>query len=303
LRWVLVGKPRSIAESKDLRDSLEVLLPKARLDLFAQGSGVDLRTVPEGLIAGFDYSTLYLAKLATQSGVNASKQFEERLVSGAVQRKPHPRIYVMSGVVGRTPETLVSVDDRMIAVAVGDPTPARVVEAFARGRLKNSKPALKGSALSTLPELMSEHLAVFYAPGPFADDWQHAAGGVLNSALALAIAVRPSGPGKLRATLLISGDWGTSGQDAGARLIEAWNRLAQSSTGKLFGLDDESARANDVTPLRPELRVAPELLTLTVEFDLAPVVRGLRAAVVADVWEILELPKRPDGVKNGQPQP
>src|SRR5690606_8986296 len=45
LRWMVLGKPRAVAQHPSFRDSLGLLFPQARLLAFAQGAGVDLREI------------------------------------------------------------------------------------------------------------------------------------------------------------------------------------------------------------------------------------------------------------------
>jgi hypothetical protein len=280
LRWMVVGRPAELANDKELSGALSPLLPAQRLDEYAKASGVDLRSLPEGLIAGFDFSTLYLAQ--TEHTTAVAKRLEARLVSGLAVRQPHPSVRVVSGIVGRTPETLVTVDGRMFALAVGDPTPARVVEAFARRKLERSPSALDGSALRTLPRTLESAPVRFYAPGPFPDDWARGAHGIVGVAFAVGIAARPLRGGRIELTLAVSGDFeGTS--DGVARLTASWNDLASSSTGRLLGLHRPA--------VEPVVRDENGVLLLRVGLDLAPMIAGLRAAVIADVWEILNLSK------------
>jgi len=104
---MVVGRPAEIVQNAELSRALAPLLPASRLDAYAKASGVDLRTLPEALIAGFDFSTLYLAKTPDTAAVR--RRFEARLVSGLAVAEPHPLVRVVTGVVGRTPEALVTV--------------------------------------------------------------------------------------------------------------------------------------------------------------------------------------------------
>jgi hypothetical protein len=191
----------------------------------------------------------------------------------------------ITGVIGQTPETLLTAEDRVLAVAVGDPLLAKIAEAYAEERLKNSPSALRGSALSTLPDLSADNAAVLLAPGPFADEWRRAAGGLLESTVAVGIAVRPIGRGKIAGTLCLSGAWGDSAEAAKSRLATAWAAFAQSSAGHLFSLSPDA-----------DVKSSPNLLTLSVELELDPLVRGLKAAVLSDITELLQGsdPTRPD---------
>jgi hypothetical protein len=162
--------------------------------------------------------------------------------------------------------------------------PAQVVELYARNKLKSPR-ALAGSALKTLPVAEIEKApARFYAPGPFQGDWAVQGHGLLSTAVAVGIAARPVKPGRLAVTIYIAGDFAVAEGDPATRLNEAWAALATSDLGRLLGLDAPAAP--------PVVSGTPELLRLSVELDLQPLASGLKAAVMSEVWEILDL-KRP----------
>ena len=283
LRWLVLLKPAQIFAHPELARAIEQIAPRQRFDAFAQASGVDLHAVPQAAIAGWPYSTLYLAQLPSGVAALARARFSERLLSGSLAKQPRPGLFRITGVIGQTPETLITVEERLLAVAVGDPVQAKVVEAYAEERLKSSPNALHGAALSSLPALAADDVAAFYAPGPFADEWQRAANGLLQSSVALNVTVRPIGDRKLATTICLAGAWERSADDAANRLSSAWTAFAHSSAGRLFELNDAAV-----------VRATPELLTLHVEIDLEALVRGLKASVFGDLSEILRLPTRSD---------
>jgi len=282
LRWLLLVKPRQILADQELGQAISQIIPSAHFDAFAESSGVDLRVLPEAAIAGFPYSTLYVAELSPGAAERARARFGERLLAGAVIKQPHPGVTRITGVIGQTPETLLTLEDRLLAISVGDPVQAKIAEAYAEERLKHSPTALRGAALSSLPELASSNTAVLFAPGPFADEWQRAAGGILQSTVAIAISLKPIGNGKVATTLYLSGAWQDSAADAARRLTSAWSTFAQSSAGRLFELNHVA-----------EVSSSPDMLCLQVELELAALVRGLRASVLGDLSQILNLPPRP----------
>jgi hypothetical protein len=288
LRWLLLIKPQQIMAEPELGQAILQVIPSARFDAFAESSGVDLRILAQAGVASFPYSTLYVAELPRGVAALARARFSERLLAGTVSKRSHPGLTRITGVIGQTPETLLTVDDRLLALSVGDPVQAKIAEAYAEERLKHSPAALRGAALSTLPELASSNAAVLFAPGPFADEWQRAAGGLLQSTVAIAITAQPIGNGKLATTMYLSGIWQDSADDASQRLRGAWTALAQSSAGRLF----------ELSPVA-EVSATPDLLRLSVELELAALVRGLRASVLGDVSQILNLPPRakPDAAR------
>jgi hypothetical protein len=284
LRWLVLVRPQQILSEPELGQAILQIVSERRFDAFQESSGVDLRKLSSAAIAGFPYATLYLAEVPSGVAANARTLFSERLLEGAVTKQPRPTLTRITGIVGQTPETLLTIDERAIAVAVGDPIQAKIVEAYAEERLKNSPTALHGAALSSLPDLFESNAAVLFAPGPFADEWRRAAGGLLESSVAVAVAARSIGSGKLATTVCLAGAWGDSATDAASRIAAAWTTFARSSAGRLFELREIA-----------EVAAEPELLTLRVELDLEPLVRGLRASVLGDVTQILRLPDRSTG--------
>lgn len=282
LRWMALARPRELAQNTEFAEAVGRLLPEARLSAYAQATGVDLRTVPNGVIAGFDYATLYMAEL--RSGHELVEQrFVARLLHDEALETKHPKLRRLSGVVGQTPETLLISRGHWVAVAVGDPSPARVAEGFALRRLRRSPPALRGSALKTLPAHLEQAPLRFYAPGPFEGEWARAARGLLSRSFAIGFAATPAAGGVLNACVVLAGDFADLGSEAEPRIQGAWEDLSQSSTGTLLGL---RATAGTI-----RVRTSAEQLELCAPLSLAELTRGLHAAVSADAWELLDVPK------------
>ena len=282
LRWLVVARLDELAQSKELAPSLELLFPKRRLDAFRDGSGIDLRETPEAMAAGFDYATVYAAR--TDKVSVPEEKFAKRLVTEPKFGSPQPKLRTITGLVGSTPETLLSFDQRWVLVSVGSRTPIKVATLFASKRLKKTVPALKGAALSDLPDALESAPLRMYAPGPFQGEWARAAGGILASATALGVAAEPGPKQTLRVTIYVAGAW--TDIDDKSRLAAAWHQLSQDPLGRLLALDEPAES--------PQISGTPELLTLKVRLRAAPMAQGLRAAVVAEVDEILGLRKKPD---------
>ena len=149
LRWLIRGSPDKLAESQSFRPALETFITKDRLRAVAQTTGFALETVTHGVIASFDLGTLYLAELPGPTASEARTHFIARQIHGATPRTPEPGIVVLSGLTEGVPLGLVTIDDRVVAYCVGDPMLCRVVEAYARGKLK-AKSAFHGAALAGL---------------------------------------------------------------------------------------------------------------------------------------------------------
>jgi hypothetical protein len=277
LRWLAVARLAELAHAPEMRSSLELLFPAARLDAFASATALDLREAPVAAAAGFDLATLFLAETPWENA-SVERKFIARLTATPRAETSARGVHRIYGTVGLTPETFIRADHRFVAVSVGDPTPARVVQLYAEGRLGRSPSALKGSALSTLPAELATAPIRFYAPGPFSDEWARGARGLLGVTLALGVAAYSEAE-TLRVVAVLSGRW--NGADV-AQLEAAWNDLAGSSMGRLLGLDQPATPA--------EVTVTDEQLTLRIRLARLPLVTGLRAAVAADVWEFLKVP-------------
>lgn len=280
LRWLVVGRPRDVAKDPALREAVSLLVPDERRAVFARSSGVELDQTPNALVGGFDQATLYMAELSETRRVE--ERFIGRLIAGPTTKQPHPRVRSTVGVVGETPEGLLALDGRLVAVSVGSTLPAKIAGLYALGRLPKSPPALEGAALSTLPVAELERAPLrFYAPGPFLGEWARGARGLLAVTVAVGMAFSPTADGKLSATVVLSGDYRSLEGDPADVLASAWQDLAVSSLGRLLGLDRPAAE--------PKVAGTPESLRLSVVVDPLPLARGLRAAVMAEVWEILRL--------------
>ncbi len=282
LRWLLVGSPRALYASPELAKALTPLLPATRLDAFKSSSGVDLRTLESGCIAGFDLGTLYLAQV-TSEGSDLERAFRARLVTEPREHTRSSELFRITGLVGNTPESFIGLAGHLAGVAVGDITLARVVEGFASQQLRRSKPALAGAALSTLPERLHRYPMRFYAPGPLDAQWQQGAGGLLEAALAVGLGAEPRGP-MLHLEGVVSGDFGASEGETEQRVSEVWERLRLSELGRLLGL------AEVTRP--PSIKSSAKELSFELELPLERAALGLHAAVSASMPELF-----------GQPQP
>jgi hypothetical protein len=276
LRWLIVAHPARILADPALAAGIAELAPPDRLDAFASATGVDPRPLTQAVLAGYDLGTLYVTALARGDGGRARARFEARLSTGAIVKHPRPSLYRIAGTRDGTPQALVSVNDQLLAFAIGDLTLARVAEAYAERRLK-SPTALRGASLSTLPSI-DDALAALYAPGPFTGAWARAAEGLLANALAVAVAVRNGEAGTLTFELTATGDWPDPRTDS--RMTAAWTELATSSTGRLLGLE-QAKNLKSVAHLHE--------LTWSGDLPVAPLVAGLRAATMANVPEIFGL--------------
>ena len=279
LRWLVRGAPAKLAENQSFRPAIELLLTRERLHAVAQTTGFALESLPHGLIAGFDLGTLYLAELRTPTAAEARARFASRQIREPVQRKPDPNIVVLNGMNEGVPVGLVTIDDRVVAYGIGDPILCRVVEAYARGKLK-AKSAFQGAALAGLESESENALLAAHVPGPFTERWQNAAGGLLSIATALSAKLTPTSAGHAMLELTLHGDF--KGSNAEERLRSTYMSVASSSTGTLLGL----GAALDV---RTVTNAQSDSVTLMVPLPLTEIAKGAHAVTNGDFVDIFRL--------------
>jgi len=279
LRWMLRTKPRKLLENEAFRDAIEALVPAERRAAFTVRTGVRLEDTEEAVVAGYELATVYGVALEKPEARRAFGIYREHLRHDGEPVETGPGITRVTGVAGDLPEAVVRVGEHTVIVARGDVTMARVVEAFARGKLRRSPPALRGAALSRLPEVELDALSTLYVAGPFDGEWAAAGAGLLGATEALSVSLFPERERALRLQLVARGEFPA---DAAERLEATFRAIAESPTGSVLGLN---------RPVRaPTVRVFPERVELGVVLETGPLASGLRAAVSAEVWEILNLP-------------
>lgn len=284
LRWLIRSAPAKLSENQSFRPALELLISRDRARAFAQTTGFALETLPRGVVAGFDLGTLYLAELATSAARVARERFEARQIHAFAQRRPDPNIFVLSGLSGGVPVGLVTIDERVVAYGVGDPTVWRVVEAYARRKL-HAKTAFQGAALAGQAAESDDALLAAHVPGPFGEPWTRAAGGLLEIATSLSAKLTPTAPERALLELTLHGDFADS--NAAERLRSAYMAIASSSTGTLLGL-------SSALDARAVVSAENDRVVLSVPLPVTELARGARAASKADLHEIFRLSPVPN---------
>jgi hypothetical protein len=280
------GSPAKLAESQSFHGALQLLLSKERLRAVAQTTGFALETLPRGVIAGFDLGTLYLAELPSATAREARAHFVARQIQEPTQRTPDPNVVVLTGMNEGQPIGLVTIDDRVVAYGVGDPMLCRVVEAYARGKLK-AKTAFHGAALAGLDAETEGALLAAHVPGPFGERWQNAAGGLFSIATALSAKLTSTSPDHATLEVTLYGDF--AGSNAAERLRSTYMSVASSSTGGLLGL----GAALDA---RTMTNAQSDRVTLMVPLPLTEIAKGARAVTRGDLDDIFRLSPTNAGV-------
>jgi hypothetical protein len=287
LRWLLRGRPAKLSESQSFRPALDLLFSAERLRAVAQTTGFALESVERAVIASFDLGTLYLAELPAPTAAEARARFAARQIHGTTERVPTPNVVALSGLSEGIPTGLVTIDERVVAYGVGDPTLWRVVEAYARGKLK-AKSAFYGAALAGQDATTNDALIAAHVPGPFDARWERAAFGLLGVATSLSATLRATGAGEAMLELQLNGDF--EGANAAERLRAAYTSLATSSTGALLGL----SRSIDARTMTNETN---DHVTLRVPLALMDVARGAKAATSANLDEIFAVSPAPSSTQ------
>jgi hypothetical protein len=276
LRWLIAGSPAQLAREPALAPLRESWLSDERVRAFAKATGVNLLATERGLIAGFDLGTLYMAD-ASGWIAPPERSFSERLAGTERRHESDPRIWHVTGLVGSQPEALVRVDDALVAVAVGDPALARVVELYAERRLGRVPTVFQGASLASLPEeLRRPRSFAFYLLGPLDESWVQRGSALLGAAQALALTLDLEAT-RLRLGLFVAGRWQPA-QDV-PHLAQAWQAFAASSLGGRLGLDRPLAP--------PELSGSEALLSLLTQLDAARFQAGVEALLVGNLDDLL----------------
>jgi hypothetical protein len=204
------------------------------------------------------------------------------LAGSAKLERPHPKLLRVSGLAGSVPEALLRIDDTALAIAVGDPVLARIVEYRVRGRLERVVPALRGAALSQLPaELLSPGALRLYALGPFSSEALSGAssqgGGLIAGAAAIAGAVELEG-NVVKLRLAVAGSWNAA--EDREHLLSVWNAVAASPIGHALALDQPSAA--------PAAKATERLLTLEVALDAERLLTGFETVAAGKLDQLLQ---------------
>ena len=286
LRWLIQGSPAKLAESQSFRPALDQLISSERLRAVATTTGFALESLPRGVIAGFDLGTLYLAELPAATAAQARERFAARQIRDIAQHSPEPGIAVLTGTNQGVPIGLVTIDERVVAYGVGDPLLYRVVEGYARGKLK-AKKAFEGAALRGLERETEGALIAAHVPGPFDERWQNAAAGLLAITTAITAKLIATQAGHARLELSLHGDF--SGSSAEERLQSTYMSVASSSTGTLLGLDAALEARTLASPRE-------DVVTLQVPLPITEIARRAHAVTSGDLDEILRLSPASSGI-------
>lgn len=287
LRWVLVASPRALLGVPWIPPLVDLAVSGARFDRFAQVTGVDLRALPEAVIASSApvkaASTEALFYLARHSGDPAliERSFRARLTGSEKRSVDRPDLVRISGKIGRETHAAVLLGGDVAGFQEGGSAsrgPAQIAALFAEGKLKNARPALATEPLSSLALRLGSAPLTAFAPGPFEGDLARGLRGLLGGATALGATLTPSARQGFVLAVAVAGDFSASGTPAATELLAAWNDLAASSFGHMLALD---------APLDPPaVSAAPDAVLLRLELSGRSLAEGLAKATASRVEDI-----------------
>ncbi len=321
LSWLIDLAPRAIAAQPDLLPAVDALMPAAQIRALAERyGGVDPLSLGELVIASYanasagangsagakgGETTLYLA---LAPGAVAPEKIETsfRARADAVEGRALDRdtstngIVRMWGTVRGERVQVASFGRDAAALEVGRFGPLRVAELFAEERLKRAVPALRVGPLARASDLLRDPAAVTamatgaataepadapiraFALGPFEGESAKGFGGLLAASTAAAVSAQPvilNGRSAVACTLVLTGGWGAKAGEAAERLRAAFGALSATGLARLAGFD------HPLTPVQVE--GMPDALRLTVALDPVALARGARAAMGAEISEIM----------------
>jgi hypothetical protein len=296
IAWLVDLSPRALVAHAELLPAIETLLPHERVAGFTERNGFDPLALDELTLAAYSAapntqadSMLYLVRGGfVPSKLESIFRAQTGGIAGrATDHAGEQEILRAWGTMRGEPAQMATFGHEVAALEVGRPGPLRVAELFARERLKRASPALKSGSLARAAELVRDHQgrdppARAFALGPFEGESAKALGGLIAASTAAALGAEPgivAGQGAFRITLVLTGGWENDARVAADRLAAAFDALSATPLGRLAGLDHPL----DLVHVEP----LPDALRLTVALDALALARGARAAMGAEVIEIM----------------
>jgi hypothetical protein len=289
LEWLIVARPRAIAERPELIPAIRSVVSEEKFDALAKrNGGIDLRTAEELAVAHYTDATLVLARTLVDPA-RLERAFGERvptLEGRAVDKRSREPVVREWGEGPNGREQLAIFGTAAVGHERGKLGPLRAAQLFAEARLKRAQPALRSAALAGAAQIAKDAPFRFFAPGPFVGDTAKGLGGLLAATTCALVAAAPApnaakdGPGgPVTVTIALVGAWTDDASAARERLAAAWNTLASSSLGRLSGVDK---------PLvAPVTRLERDAIVLEVTVDALSLGRGIHYAVDAPLDEVM----------------
>lgn len=182
LRWLVQIRPRALVKDDSIRKDWEPVFTSQRIDAFRAASGFDPAQVEELWIAGYDFGTLYLFD-ATLVGKSAESSFRNRSLTTAEVSTQKDDLVHLTGMMNQVPHAFVHLDQYMIGIVEGDVSLAKIVAAYAEGRLSKTASALQTRYAKPLAEFSQEAKVRAFALGPFPEATDPIVAGLVSGAI------------------------------------------------------------------------------------------------------------------------
>jgi hypothetical protein len=249
--------------------------------------GFDLREVPELAIAGFAEDCVLQLVRHQGDQRQLERLFRQRLTGGEQRSELGHQLLSLWGDIGTEAHGFLAVGVDVVGFQYGGDRrrgPARVALAYAMGKLESVPTVLEDEALGALHGALGESgvppVEILF-PGPFEGEMARAAHGLAGAAAGIGVSLTPTDAETLRLVIVLAGEYGSD--DEGAKALELFRKsyddVAAADLGHLLGLHEPATA--------PVVAAAPLGLTLGVELDPEKLLRGLAAATVADIEEIM----------------
>jgi len=284
LEWFVAIRPLELTQLDWLRPSIARVLKDERLDALALATGVQLRDVPELVLASYriksnDPAIAYVLRHHANPQL-LERKFRERLTSDGERREFGHQLLGVWGRVGRALRGFIAIGPHVVSYQYGGERahgPNRIALLYAEGRLAEVPPVSRNEVLARVDGALGAAPIKAFLLGPFEGPRARGVHGLLASATAVGISLQPSDEKTLRVHIVLDGDY--AGEDASRYLEDAWSDLATSDLGHLLGLGSPSS------PIR--IHAAADRLDLEVELDPTALTNGLAAATSDDVRDIM----------------
>lgn len=287
LVWMLELSPKVAFADDTLLAGVHRVVSDERFRRFAaENGGVDPRSLAELVIARYPDATLTLGR-GTIDPAALERAFTRRAtrIDGRAIDVASPPVVRLFGDGAKERVQMCTFGREAFALEEGRFGPLRVAAAYAEGKLKKAKPALRAEPLARAVGLLGEgSVARFFASGPFEGEWSAALGGLLRAATGVAVGARttrhPAAKGGLVVTAVVLGEYGHAQEDAARRLGATLDvLLAKNPFGRMLGLHE---------PLEaPRVDPVPGGLSVVATFDTDRAAKGLHAVLDAEIDEIV----------------
>ncbi|UQA61870.1 hypothetical protein [Polyangium aurulentum] len=285
LKWLILARPREIASIPWLIPPIGTIVPEDRFAAFAASTGLDLRQIPEAIVASYAAEEGDVSAYVVRHGGDAvaiERAFRRRLTSSERRSVDRPDVVRVSGKIGTALHAFAAIGPDVVCFQQGGSVsrgPVRVATLYAMGKLKRSPAALAEDPLRSLAGRFGAAPAKAFALGPFEGELARGARGLLAAATAIGAAARPSAREGIALAVAVAGDFSKSGEPAERELLAAWDELARGSFGHLLGLD-----APVTAPLATH---SDEAVAIAVELDPGRLAKGLADATRNQIAEIM----------------